>query len=161
MKQIKMLTIVLCCVVALSMTCLVHAKTVPQASSASVNIYANSAGTGSDVTQCSVGTQLWVFWTQSPNPSTVEVKIVGPNGVTVYDASGLAASASGTIKFTLSQSGTYYVIVIGAENVILGSDVIASATVFVLPESALGALAATTAAFGALGVFTLRKRKMI
>ena len=162
MKQLKILAIVICLVAALSMTCLVSATT--QATTASVHVKNNSAGSGADITQCNTGTNLWVFWTQYPASNTVvEVKIIAPNGAVVYDQTGLTTSdgTSGIVTFTASQAGTYYVIVIGANNVVLGTNRIASATVFALPESALGALTATTAAFGAFGAFALRKRKLI
>jgi hypothetical protein len=65
-------------------------------------------------------------------------------------------------KVTTTMNGIYYVVVVGAYNAVLDSSHIASQTVFVTPESALGALTATVAAFAAFGIFgwskvTIRK----
>lgn len=149
----------LCFVAVLSMMCVVHAA--PLASTASVHVKDNSAGTGADITECSQGVTLWVFWTQSPSGTVVEIQVYAPDGTLIHDISNLHQSDSGTslLKFTTTQSGIYYIVVLGAYNRILRTDSIAVQTVLVLPESPLGALTATSAAFAAFGTFGLIKVK--
>ncbi len=151
------------CILALCLVVSVgNVKALPPASSASVQCKGNAAGTGADITTCPVGQQLWVFWTQSPSNAVVEVKVLYQSSptaaaVTVIDQTGLtAASDSGAPTFTVAQTGTYYVMVIGAYDVPLGSATIASATIFVLQESVFGALAAVGAGFAAFAVFKVR-----
>jgi hypothetical protein len=125
----------------------------------------NSAGTGLGISQCPIGTTLWLFWTQSPSSGTIiEIKIYAPDGTLVKDVANLHQSDSGTdlLKFTTTQSGIYFIVGLGTYNVIIGSDHIASQTVLVLPESQLGGLAviaATFAAFGVFGVYRIRHKK--
>jgi plastocyanin len=158
MKKERMLLFTLCFVAAISMMCVVNATSQP-ATSAQVHVKDNAAGTGPDIVQCAVGTKLWVFWTQYDSGSHVEIKILAPDGSTVYDHTPLYQSDSGSISFTATQTGLYNIIVYGKYNAVIGSYVIASATVLVTPESLLGALSAATAALAAFGTFSLIKAK--
>jgi plastocyanin len=161
MKKQGMMLFTLCFVVAISMMCVVNANANPTgtASSASVHVKDNAAGTGPDIVQCPPGTKLWVFWTQTNSGSTVGVKIVAPDGSVIFSQSDMTEGQSGSVSFTTTQTGLYNVILYGKYNAAIDSYVVASATVFVTPESLLGALSAATAALAAFGTFSLMKAK--
>jgi len=144
----------------LSITSTAHAET--PASSASINAKDNAAGTGPGISECQVGTTLWLFWTQSPSSgTTVEIKIYAPDGTLVHDVANLHQSDSGTdlLKFTATQTGIYYIVVLGAYNEVIGSEEIASQTILVAPESQLGGLTVAAAAFAAFGAFSVYRTR--
>jgi hypothetical protein len=88
-----------------------HADT--PALTASISAIDNAAGTGRGISECPIGTTLWLFWTQSPpSGSIIEIKIYPPYGTWVKDVANLHQSDSGTelLKFTTTQSGTYYIV---------------------------------------------------
>jgi hypothetical protein len=153
----KVIPLAMLCIIALCLVVSVGTvKALAPATSASVQCKGNSAGTGPDITTCPHGQQIWVFWTQSPLSTVVEVKVQFQDGTTVIDQTNLQASASGTPTFTVTQSGTYYVMILGAYNIILGTKTVASATIFAMPESVFGALAAVGAGFAAFAVVKIR-----
>jgi plastocyanin len=153
----KVIPLAMLCILALCLVVSVgNVKALSLATSASVQCKGNSAGTGPDITACSEGQQIWVFWTQSPPSTVVEVKVLSPGGTTVIDQTNLQASASGTPTFTVTQAGTYYVLILGANNIVLQTKTIASATIFAMPESVFGALAAVGAGFAAFAVVKIR-----
>ncbi len=159
MRTKKAIPVVVLCVMALILGTSL-ASALPLATTASVHNKDNSAGTGLDITECSVGTHIWVFWTQSPANTEVEIQAFDPDGNTIVDVSHLTASQSGSIDFSITAVGVYYVQVVGAYNKVLHSASIASATIFVLPESIFGTLAAIGAGFAAFGtVKVYRKRQ--
>jgi hypothetical protein len=141
---------------------------------ASVHVKNNAAGTGVDILQCNIGTNLWVFWFQASikDPTgantIVEIKVIAPDGTVIRDVSNLKPSDSGTsqLEFTTSQATTadgdpYYVVVYGAYNKVLSTNAIASQTLLVLPESVLGTALAMATGLAAVGVFGVVKTRRI
>lgn len=157
-KKLSVLAVIICCAFAMSMICAANA-TPPPATTGSVHIKDNAAGTGPDIIYCNTGTQLWIFWTQSPSGTVVGMKVYDPNNNVILTGSNLLQSASGSLSFTASTTGTYLIVMSGKYDVIFQSNVIASQTVFALPEAALGALAATMAGLAAFGIFSVAKAK--
>lgn len=150
----------LICIAVLSMVSLVSA--LPLATSGSVHVRNNAAGTGSDIIACLVGQQLWVFWTQSPDNTWVTVEVVNPDNVIMVNQANRVASDSGSITFTVVKAGTYWVLIRGANDAVIGSDIIASATVLLpLPESALGSLMAVATGLGAFALIGTAKTKKL
>ncbi|MCL5949132.1 MAG: hypothetical protein M1490_01480 [Candidatus Bathyarchaeota archaeon] len=160
MNKQKIILLTLCFLVVLPIVSTAYADT--PASAASINAKDNAAGTGPAISECQVGTTLWLFWTQSPSTdTTVEIKIYAPDGTLVHDVANLHQSDSGTdlLKFTAAQTGIYYIVVLGAYNVVIGSELIAAQTILVLPESQFGGLALATAVFAAFGAFSVYKTR--
>ena len=128
----------MCFAVVLSMLSLSHAD--DPAYSATITAKDNSAGNGPNISECNLGTTVWLFWTQYPSTnSVIEIKVYAPDGTLIHDVADLHGSDSGIdqLKFIMNQSGVYYVQVIGAYDAVVGTDSIASETVFVSPESQL------------------------
>ena len=164
MQKRKSIVVFLCVLVALSAASIARADT--PAYGASITAKDNAAGTGPNISGCQAGTTIWLFWTQAPSiDTTIEVKVYAPDGALIKDIAGLHQSDTGTdlLKFTTTQSGVYYIVVIGAYNVVIGTDHVASQSLFVLPESNLGGVAifaAVFAGFGIFGVYSRRKKPL-
>ena len=160
MRKQKIIVLFLCVLVALSAISFVRADTPAYAASITTKAYAD--GTGPDISESQIGTTLWLFWTQSPgNGSTIEIRVYAPDGSLIKDVSNLYQSDSGTdlLKFTTTQSGVYYIVVVGAYNVVIGSDYVASQSILVLPESPVGGVVVFSAVFAGFGVFTVYRRR--
>ncbi len=105
-------------------------------------------------------TTVYIYWgAVYPNETTVDITVFGPNGSAVAQWVNLPQNASGTpeISFTVTERGYYDVVFSGQRNSV--SRQIAAVSLFVLPESALGTLLSIVAGAGAVGVFTIVKRK--
>ena len=110
--------------------------------------------------QVNVGATVYIYWTGVvPSDGTVDVAVIQPDGTTLIQWQDLSPSASGTISFIASESGTYLITFNGEPSYHTYTDLIAATSVFVLPESVIGALAAMVSGFAAVCVFGVVKYK--
>jgi hypothetical protein len=86
---------------------------------------------------------------------TVDIKIVKTDGSTLVTLVTGGATPDGSTTWT-AVAGYYYIVCEGAVSYVYP---IAVASIFILPESALGTLMATTAGFAAFGTIAIVKRK--
>ena len=109
--------------------------------------------------QVPLGSTVYVYWTGvSPSGGTVVVNLYDPNGNFVKTWGSLDPTQSGTPSFTASMTGNYLIVLTGDPSYHLITTTVASVSVFVAPEYALGALAALGACFASLLVY---KRKSL
>lgn len=109
---------------------------------------------------------VYISWTGADG--TVDVAVYDPenNPVEIYtiidiadfSTTNLDMSFSGQIYFNPAMQGTYIVELTGNPATVR-TDVVASASVFVVPESVLGGLAALGAGIAAFGTVAVVKRR--
>jgi hypothetical protein len=111
---------------------------------------------GNHENQFDIGETITINWNADPEGSTVDITIYNEAGNPIgYSWSGLTNDKSGTISFTASAKGVYYIDVTGVSV----RFPVAVGTVLVVPESAFGALAAVGAGLAAFGSVAIIKRK--
>lgn len=141
------------------------------------NVQANPTGTAGSVSSAwagqnptdytgvvPLGSTVHIYWTgvQNPTTGTVVITVIDPNGAFVTNFAGHAwgPSDSGTPSFTASMVGNYYIVFDGWPSYHLFTTVVAGISVFVVPESVFGTLAAVGAGFAAFATVNIyRKRK--
>jgi hypothetical protein len=110
--------------------------------------------------QCPLNTQVYIYWNGVTPPSgAVSVTIITPGGTVLATYLNEAPSASGTITFMANAAGTYYVFLNGYPTYHVVTTMVASGSLFVLPESVLGTLMAIVSCAGAVVVFGVVKTK--
>jgi hypothetical protein len=106
------------------------------------------------------GQIVWIWFNaidSVPNPS-VDIKIVDPAGNLVYQPANWIGYIGGQpLQWTPQTPGYYYIVINGAG--FSGIYPIAVASVFVLPESAIGTLMAIAAGLAAVGTFRIVRSK--
>jgi hypothetical protein len=110
----------------------------------------------------SLGSTVYVFWTgvSPPATGTVYVTIYNPDGSMLSTSGPYTPAQSGTPSFVASLPGNYYIVLDGYPSYHLVTTFVAGVSLFVLPESVFGTLAAVGAGFAAVGTVKLyRKRK--
>jgi hypothetical protein len=133
-----------------------------------------AGGTAQGVSNCWAGVNTWdhsgnvamgstvhVYWNGTyPLNGTVMVSIYNPSGTLVASFGPLAESSSGIPTFVANASGSWYARLDGNPTYHVVTTFVASASVFVLPESVFGAIAAIGAGVAAIGTVSIyRKRK--
>ncbi len=157
--QTKKTIIIVALIIAALAISISQVNALPLATTADVECHDNAAGTGPAIIQCAVNTQLWIFWIQAPSNTWVTIQVDDPNGNTIVNVPQQTSADSGSITFTTTIGGTYKVKVIGAFDVALDTDEIASQTVFVVPESILGTLGVICAGIAAFGTVKIYQKK--
>ena len=120
-----------------------YAATPPTATHASsYAVYAN--GTPTPDSGIALNTLCTIYWTGvvPANTGTFNIIIYDPNGNIVTTYYDVPPSQSGQITFIANQPGYWTVEFDGASTVIVKSGIYAYPSVFVLPESVIGGLAA-------------------
>jgi hypothetical protein len=124
------------------------------------NVDTQTAPGGAGVSQdtFSLGSTVYIYWgASSPVGGTVDVTVYDPAGAQLVQWLNQAPGASGTLSFVVNQPGYYDIAYNGTR--LLTSRTIASVSIFVLPESALGTLIALAAGLAAVGTFKIVKGK--
>ncbi len=109
-----------------------------------------------------VGSTVYIYWegVQPPSTGTVYVTVYKPDGSMLGSWGPFTPSQSGIPSFVASLPGNYYIVLDGYPSYHLFTTFVAGISVFVLPESVFGTLAAIGAGFAAFGtVKVYRKRK--
>lgn len=109
-----------------------------------------------------LGSTVFVFWTGVSPPAigTVYVTIYDPNGNMVSSTGPWTPAQSGTPSFVANIPGNYLIVFDGFPSYHLITTQVAGVSLFVLPESVFGTIAAVGAGFAAVGTVKLyRKRK--
>jgi hypothetical protein len=108
------------------------------------------------------GSTVYIYWTgvqPSSSGDTVDVTVINPQGTTIAQWTDLSPEASGTKSFTADIRGTYAVVLDGNPTYKSYSTLVAASSIFVVPESAWGALMALATGLGAVTVFGVVKKK--
>ena len=110
-----------------------------------------------------LGSTVHIYWTGvSPSTGTVYVTVYKPDGTFLQSWGPLDPTKSGTPSFTTSMVGNYYIFLDGYPSYHMFSTIVASVSVFVVPESVFGTLAAVgagVAAFGTFGLIKVKRKK--
>jgi hypothetical protein len=133
-----------------------------------------AGGTAQSVSNCWVGVNIGdhsgnvplnsvvhVYWNGTvPSDGTVMISVYNPSGAMVTSFGPLAESSSGVPTFVANVTGSWYVQLDGYPTYHAQTYFVAGASVFVLPESVFGAIAAIGAGVAAIGTVSIyRKRK--
>lgn len=109
-----------------------------------------------------LGATVYIYWdgvVPSDLGNTVDITVIKPDGSVLTHWYDRPPSASGALSFVANMLGTYLVILDGHPTYYMYSTVVASASIFVLPESILGTSVALVACFSAVGVLGVIKIK--
>ncbi len=146
----KIAFIVLCVFTFASVASFAFAGTAQSASVWTTNI------AGEHANRFELGEEITINWNAYPEDSTVDITVYNEAGNPIgFSWSGKTNGDSGTISFTASAKGVYYIDVTGVSV----RFPVAVGTVLVVPESAFGALAAVGAGLAAFGSVAIIKRK--
>jgi hypothetical protein len=104
--------------------------------------------------QFNVGETMHIYWNDDPPGSTVDINVTNSVGTVLASWTNQPESANGTLAYTFSSPG-YYFIDCGGAPVFP----IAVATIFVIPESVLGTLTVLGVGFAAYGLVKMRHAK--
>ncbi len=156
MKKLKKITLL---IVALTFAALLIAVASAAPTATSGTGFNIDVGGLAAPAQVGLGTTCTVVWTSvTPPTGTFTILIIAPDGTTTTLADQ-PISQSGVISFVTNQVGWWTVEFIGVTNPVTHMDIYATPQVFVLPESAIGALAAFGAGLAAFGIFKLKRPK--
>ena len=160
MQKRRTIVVALLCVFVLALSVsLVHAAGTAQVAS----VWAED-GLGNKLNVFNPGDTVTIKWHATYTDGTtdalctVDIRIVNTAGVTVATPVTGGACPDGTTTWT-AVAGYYYIVCDGAVSYVYP---IAVASIFILPESALGTLMATGAgfaAFGTIGAIKLKRGK--
>ena len=144
MNKMRELTLIIAAIIFGSLLITAaSAATPPTATHASsYAVYAN--GTPTPDSGIALNTLCTIYWTGvvPANTGTFNIIIYDPNGNIVTTYYDVPPSQSGQITFIANQPGYWTVEFDGASTVIVKSGIYAYPSVFVLPESVIGGLAA-------------------
>jgi hypothetical protein len=101
-----------------------------------------------------VGETMYIYWSDSPAGSTVDIKVTDSSNNVLASWTNQPESANGTLTYTFTQPGYYFIVCNGAQ-----AFPIAVATIFVVPESVLGTLGVLTVGFAAYVIVKMRPAK--
>jgi hypothetical protein len=154
MLRRKVIAIGILCVLSLALSIsLVNAAGTAEVAS----VWAED-GSGNKLNVFNPGDTVTIKWhatLQDGTAGTVDIKIVKTDGSTLVTLVTGGAGPDGSTTWT-AVAGYYYIVCEGAVSYVYP---IAVASIFILPESALGTLMATTAGFAAFGTIAIVKRK--
>lgn len=112
-----------------------------------------------------LGQTYYVFWEGvTPEGAYVDVTLYDPNGNPIYTFNGQLLTDSGDAKFAFQPTiqGRYVVVLSGAQSPIpTYGTLVASGSLFVVPEAIFGTLTALGAGLAVFGIFRKVKQKRV
>ena len=151
MKNAKLLVLAMLCLFSVAAVTSLASAGLPRAATASVwTTDADNVKTN----QFSVGQTVLIWWNPNPSNSEVDITIFDSQENVVAGPYFNQAPNVQPIVFVPEEQGYYFVYVNGQPVF-----TIASATFFVVPEAAIGALAALGAGLAAFGIVKLKPKK--